>query len=170
MSNSVPLYFLSFLFWHCFIIWHIKSSTDGFFSSKIFLYFLLSVARILYATAARFFPCASAMCFFMVISPQNIHIIMILVAVACKHIDFCIRLIRWQLSGKMHTFHLVSIKIIKYKHLVIQFHKKTTVMNKNYLHVTYSLSLFFSLSAKKSVFMYHYAIFMLYSQLIFRKI
>ena len=72
---------------------------------------------------------------------QNIHIIMILVAVTCKHIDFCIRLIRWQLSGKMHTLHLVSIKIIKYKHLVIQFHKKTTVMYKNYLHVTYSLSL-----------------------------
>ena len=68
---------------------------------------------------------------------QNIHIIMILVAVTCKHIDFCIRLIRWQLSGKMHTLHLVSIKIIKYKHLVIQFHKKTTVMYKNYTLLQY---------------------------------
>ena len=66
---------------------------------------------------------------------QNIHVKMILMFVAGKHIDFCIRCVIWNLSRKVETIHPVPAKIIKNQYQIIHFHQKTAVMYKNYLHV-----------------------------------
>ena len=69
---------------------------------------------------------------------QNIHIKVVSVLMACKHIHRRVRLVLRKRSAEGIPFHAVSCKPVKNQHFFIQFYHKTAVMYKNYTHSTFS--------------------------------